>query len=430
MATRRWEATVADAGAVPPGVPAGESREGVARETGGAEALRPRGAGSARVADPSLAAERLQIAVRAADLEGAIDDISSVQRRCAAFRDIFKALRAEIGAVVVGQEQVVEETLLALFADGHVLLEGVPGLGKTLLVRTLGEALALSFGRIQFTPDLMPADITGTTVVVDDPATGRRGFDFRPGPIFHQLLLADEVNRATPKSQAALLEAMQERSVTVSGRTRRLEQPFLVLATQNPIEQEGTFTLPEAQLDRFLLKIVVPYSSRQDLHEILRRTTARAESHARPVLDGSRIIAAQRLARRLIVAPHVQDYLIRLVLATHPGSEAMPKGVRGWIAVGVSPRGAQAMVSAAKVKALIDGRFAISFDDVDAVALPALRHRILRSFEAEADGVTTDDVVRRLLAEVPKSPVRSRSGLGAGARAASSTAAAGVATSP
>jgi len=334
--------------------------------------------------------------------ESGLDDIAAVQRRCAAFRERFQLLRAEIAKVMVGQDQVVEQALLALFADGHVLLEGVPGLGKTLLVRTLGQVLSLSFGRIQFTPDIMPADITGTTVVVDDPATGRRSFSFRAGPIFHQLLLADEINRATPKSQAALLEAMQERSVTVAGSTRRLEPPFLVLGTQNPIEQEGTYPLPEAQLDRFLLKIVVPYASQRELQEIVKRTTVHAASRAEAVMDGAAILRAQRLARRLVVAPHVQDFLIRLVLATHPGSEAMPPSVRGWISVGVSPRGAQAIVSAARVKALIDGRYAISFDDVASVALPALRHRILRTFEAEADGVTTDEIIRRLLADVPR----------------------------
>jgi MoxR-like ATPase len=335
-------------------------------------------------------------------LDGAIDDIEAVRRRCAQFRERCQALRAEIGKVIVGQELVVEQTLLALFADGHLLLEGVPGLGKTLLVRTLGQALSLTFGRIQFTPDIMPADITGTTVVIDDPATRRRGFRFRPGPIFHQLLLADEINRATPKSQAALLEAMQERSVTVAGETRRLEQPFLVLGTQNPIEQEGTYPLPEAQLDRFLLKIVVPYASQRELQEIVKRTTARGEPRAAAVMDAPGILAAQRLARKLVVAPHVQDFVIRLVLATHPSGPTMPASVRGWISVGVSPRGAQAIISAAKVKALIDGRYAISFDDVAIVAQPALRHRILRTFEAEADGVSTDEIIRRLLADVPR----------------------------
>ncbi len=344
-------------------------------------------------------------------LDAGFDDIAGVQRQCAAFRDQYVALRTQIGRAMVGQDGVVEETLIALFANGHVLLEGVPGLGKTLLVRTLGEALSLSFSRIQFTPDLMPADITGTTVVMDDSRTGRRGFIFRPGPIFHQIVLADEINRATPKSQAALLEAMQERSVTVGGETRALDVPFLVLATQNPIEQEGTFALPEAQLDRFLLKISVPYASQPELNEIVKRTTTHVQAKITPVLDSARILQAQKLARRLIVPPFVQDFVVRLVLATHPGpvgsgsggGGTMPKSIAPYIAVGASPRGAQAIITAAKVRALLQGRYAISFADVERVALPALRHRLIRSFEAEADGVTTDEIVRRLLAEIHRS---------------------------
>ncbi|MCA9286050.1 MAG: MoxR family ATPase [Phycisphaerales bacterium] len=345
--------------------------------------------------------------------DAGLDDIASVQRRCAAFRDLFTVLRREVGKVVVGQDQVVEQTLVALLANGHVLLEGVPGLGKTLLVRTLGEALSLPFSRIQFTPDLMPSDITGTTVVVDDPTTGRRRFDYRPGPIFAQLVLADEINRATPKSQAALLEAMQERSVSVGGVTRPLASPFFVMATQNPIEQEGTYPLPEAQLDRFLLKIVVPYATREEVGRILDRTTRSASQAARPVIDGPRILQAQRLARRIVVPPFVQDWIVRLVLSTHPGSPHMPSGLDNWIAVGVSPRGAQAIVSTAKVKALIDGRYAVAFADVEWAALPALRQRIIRTFEAEADGIDTDEIVRRLLQRVPRG-----AGLAGGADAA------------
>ena len=340
----------------------------------------------ARVADVDAAA------VRREDLEGGFDDIESVRQRCEAFRGLFIGLRKEVGLALVGQTEVVDLTLAALFADGHVLLEGVPGLGKTLLVRVLGATLGLSFSRIQFTPDLMPADITGTTLFVEDQKTGKRSFSFRAGPIFAQLVLADEVNRATPKSQSALLEAMQEKSVTVGGTTRQLERPFFVMATQNPIEQEGTYPLPQAQLDRFLLKVLVPTTQRDELNEVLRRTTAGEVPAPRQVLDGPRILAAQRLARQIVVAPHVQDYLIRLVLSTHPGGEFSPKELSQYIRIGVSPRGAQAIISVAKVIALMDGRYQVSFADVRTAAAPALRHRLERSFEAEADGVSTDDM--------------------------------------
>ncbi|MDY7108227.1 MAG: MoxR family ATPase [Planctomycetota bacterium] len=335
-------------------------------------------------------------------LDAALDDIESVRRTCAAFREVYQRLRAEIGKVIVGQEEVVDQTLTALFADGHVLLEGVPGLGKTLLVRTLGWTLSLPFARIQFTPDVMPADITGTSVVVEDPQTGRRSFSFRPGPLFHQLILADEVNRATPKSQSALLEAMQERSVSIGGETRELVRPFLVMATQNPIEQEGTYQLPEAQLDRFFFKIAVPYTTRKEMNDIVGRTTTDVESVVEPILDGPYILEAQRLGRRIVVAPHVRDFAIRLVLATHPTSPHSDEKVDRYIAVGVSPRGVQAIICAAKIRALVDGRYAVAFRDIIDVARPALRHRIMPSFEAEADGVSTDDVIGRLIEHVPR----------------------------
>jgi MoxR-like ATPase len=338
------------------------------------------------------------------NLEPVFDDIESVKSCCDAFREVFALLRREIGKVIVGQDEIVQQTLVAMFGNGHILLEGVPGLGKTLLVRTLSDCLSLPSARIQFTPDLMPADITGTNIVIEDPRTGRRSFEFRPGPIFHQLVLADEINRATPKSQAALLEAMQERSVTVAGQTHRLVEPFFVMATQNPIEQEGTYPLPEAQLDRFFFKITVPYATRKEMNEILKRTTAGAGGAATTVLDGAHITQAQRLARQIVIAPHVQDYAIRLVLTTHPGRENGLKDVDRYIRVGVSPRGAQTLVSAAKVMALIEGRYAASFHDIATAAYPALRHRIIRSFEAEAEGVTTDDIIARLLSHVPHEP--------------------------
>jgi len=339
-------------------------------------------------------------------LDVALNDVEAVKAACKTFRHIYARLRAEVGKVIVGQEEIVDLVLTALFADGHILLEGVPGLGKTLLVRTLSEALMLPFRRIQFTPDIMPADITGTTIVVENEndEAGFRGreFQFRPGPIFSQLLLADEINRATPKSQAALLEAMQERAVTVAGKTYQLVRPFFVMATQNPIEQEGTYALPEAQLDRFILKIIVPYTTQKELNEILKRTTSTREAHASPVLDAENILKAQRLAKRVIAAPHVQDYAIRLVLATHPGGQHSRKEVNRYIRVGVSPRGAQALIACAKVRAIIDGRYALAFRDIHDVAHAALRHRLIRSFEAEADGITTDDIVDRLIDLVPK----------------------------
>ena len=325
---------------------------------------------------------------------------------CAAFRDTFASLRSEIGRVLVGQDDVVEEVLIALFAGGHVLLEGVPGLGKTLLVRTLGDALTLQFTRIQFTPDLMPADITGTSIVMEDPASGQREITFRRGPIFSQLVLADEINRASPKSQAALLEAMQERSVSAGGETHQLDSPFFVMATQNPIEQEGTYALPEAQLDRFLIKVTVPYARRDEMNEILRRTTTGASTQARPVLDGSTILAAQALSRRIVIAPHVKDFIVRLVLSTHPYGEYQPRELDRTIAVGASPRAAQALVLSAKVLAMIEGRYHASIHDVVRMARPVLRHRLVRTFEAETDGRSTDDIIDAILEHVPVDPDR------------------------
>jgi MoxR-like ATPase len=338
------------------------------------------------------------------------DTPAEVKARGEAFRDMFKALRAEIGKVVVGHNEVVEATLIALFAGGNVLLEGVPGLGKTLLVRTLAQCLHLPFSRIQFTPDLMPADVIGTNIVMEDQQTGRRFFEFQKGPIFAQIVLADEINRATPKTQSALLEAMQERSVTVAGKTYKLELPFFVLATQNPIEQEGTYPLPEAQLDRFLFKINVGYSQLDDLLTVLDRTTGTATPEVKPLLDGKQILEAQALIRGAIVAPHVKEYAARLVLATHPGGQFQAGGEGGptskYIRCGSSPRGAQALLLGAKVKALTDGRYHVGYKDIQDVALLALRHRVLLNFEAEADRVDADALVRQIMELTPREPVK------------------------
>ena len=318
----------------------------------------------------------------------------------AAFQSDFEMVRGEIAKAVVGHQEIVDGVVTCLFAGGHALLEGVPGLGKTLLVRSLSEALQLQFNRIQFTPDLMPADVTGTTIVVEGD-TGR-DFQFRKGPIFSQIVLADEINRATPKSQAALLEAMQEGTVTIGGETRPLPSPFFVMATQNPIEQEGTYPLPEAQLDRFLLKIVVPYASRREVGEILDRTTGSVDSSPRPTMDAAFIRSAQRLVRRLVIAPHVQDYVVRLVLASHPGGEFQPESIRDMISIGVSPRGAQGLINAAKVVALMHGRYGVSIEDVRSIAHVTLRHRIVRTFEAESDRVDVDELITAIIESLPR----------------------------
>lgn len=333
---------------------------------------------------------------------------AEVKAQCEAFRKTFSELRTEIGKVMVGQQPVVDAVLVALFAGGNVLLEGVPGLGKTLLVRTLATTLHLPFNRIQFTPDLMPADVIGTNIVSEDNETGKRSFEFQKGPIFAQVLLADEINRATPKTQSALLEAMQEHSVTVAGETYTLDEPFLVLATQNPIEQEGTYPLPEAQLDRFLLKIDVGYAGLEDLMEIIDRTTGAENPVANAIVDGHRISEMQELVRSVVVAPHVKQYAARLVLATHPETNTAAGGPNGptnrYVRCGVSPRGAQALILAGKVRALVDGRFHVSYEDIKDVALSCLRHRVLLNFEAEADRVNADDLVAEILKLTPTQP--------------------------
>jgi MoxR-like ATPase len=317
------------------------------------------------------------------------------------FRDAYAALRSEIGKVIVGHESIVEGTLIALFSGGNVLLEGVPGLGKTLLVRTLSEVLDLSFNRIQFTPDLMPADILGTNIVMETPG-GRREFEFQRGPIFAHLILADEINRATPKTQSALLEAMQEHQVTAGGELRKLVEPFFVLATQNPIDQEGTYPLPEAQLDRFFFKLLVGYPSAGELTEVLTRTTTGARAQIQKILNHETLLELMKLVREVPVASHVKDYAVRLVLATHPRTETASPSATQYLRFGSSPRGGQTLLLAGKVRALTQGRFNVSFDDIQAVTPAALRHRLILNFEAEAEGITTDHIIGQILQDVPR----------------------------
>jgi MoxR-like ATPase len=324
---------------------------------------------------------------------------ASMQQRANDFRKAYGRVQQEIGKVIVGHSEIVHGVLTCLFVGGHALLEGVPGLGKTLLVRTLSQVLDLAFNRIQFTPDLMPSDIIGTNIISEAP-DGKRVFSFQPGPIFAQIVLADEINRATPKTQSALLEAMQEHSVTIGGTIHRLKEPFFVMATQNPIEQEGTYPLPEAQLDRFFFKLIVNYSGREEMATILDRTTRGEWPHAEKVMDGSEIEQWQQLVREVLVAPPVQDYAIRLVLATHPGGEFAMDVANKYIRCGASPRGAQALVLASKVRALLEGRYNVSFEDIRRVCLPALRHRIILNFEAQAENISSDTVVAQILNEV------------------------------
>jgi len=326
-------------------------------------------------------------------------DISEVEAAAEAFREDYLRAKQQIQLAVVGHEEIIDGVLTCLFADGHALLEGVPGLGKTLLIRSLAQALHLTFSRIQFTPDLMPADVTGTTIVVE--TEQGREFQFRKGPIFAQIVLADEINRATPKTQSALLEAMQEHTVTVGSETYILDPPFFVMATQNPIEQEGTYPLPEAQLDRFFFKLEVGYSTRDELAEILDRTTTGHDATLTQVLDGPTILKHQKIVRQVVIAPHIQDYAVRLVLATHPGGDLATPTVNQFLRFGASPRAAQAMVLAGKVRALLDGRANVSIEDIRAVVLPAMRHRCLLNFEGEAEGKSTDEILTNIVETLP-----------------------------
>jgi MoxR-like ATPase len=318
----------------------------------------------------------------------------------AEFRETAANIEQEVSKVIVGQKEVVRHALIGILSGGHVLLEGVPGLGKTMLIRTLSQALTLDFSRIQFTPDLMPADITGTDIM-EDSGDGHRNFRFQQGPVFANLILADEINRATPKTQSALLEAMQEHTVTVANETYRLSEPFFVMATQNPIEQEGTYPLPEAQLDRFLFKINVGFPTPEELNEILTRTTGKENPQPETAASGQQILAMQQLARQVPIASHINEYISRLIVATHPGSSLSPL-VNQYVRYGSSPRGGQALVLGAKITALLAGRYNVSFDDVTAVAPAALRHRLLLNFEGQAEGTSTDDVVADLLNNVPQ----------------------------
>lgn len=315
------------------------------------------------------------------------------------FRTRYTAVKDEIGKVIVGHDDIVHGVLTCMMIGGHCLLEGAPGLGKTLLIRTLAESLNLDFNRIQFTPDLMPADILGTNMVVESD-DGKRVFQFQKGPIFTQICLADEINRATPKTQSAMLETMQEGTVTVAGQRFVLQKPFFVLATQNPIEQEGTYPLPEAQLDRFLFKLNVGYSNREQLATIIDRTTKGVKIETENVMDGEEIIQWQGLVRKVILADHLRDYIVRLTLATHPEGPFAPKATNTYLRWGSSPRGAQTMALAAKVRALLEGRFNVSFEDVRRVYLPTMRHRVIMNFEAMAEGISSDQVLLEILDNV------------------------------
>lgn len=315
------------------------------------------------------------------------------------FKENFNRVEAEIHKRIVGQDDIIEGVLLCLFANGHVLLEGVPGLGKTQLVHTLSEALSLSFSRIQFTPDMMPSDITGTMLLVED-EHGRKQFEFQAGPIFAQIVLADEINRATPRTQSALLEAMQERTVSVARTSYKLEEPFCVLATQNPIEMDGTYRLPEAQLDRFLFKLQIAFPDENQLGEILRRTTSETETAIEKISDSETIQSTRQLVRGVLIAEHVEHYIIQLIRATHPDNPNSPEMTRQYVELGASIRGLQAITLTAKIKALLDGRYNAAFEDVQSVALPALRHRIILNFEGEGEGIQTDDIINNILSSL------------------------------
>jgi len=319
-------------------------------------------------------------------------DQPELQKQISQFQDHYQTLVNEVNQVIVGQEEILRHSVIAMIAGGHVLLEGVPGLGKTLLVKSISQALHLSFQRVQFTPDLMPSDLLGTTLLVDD-GKGQHRFRFEPGPIFCHMLLGDEINRATPKTQSALLEAMQEGHVTIGGETRPLQQPFFVLATQNPLEMEGTYPLPEAQLDRFFFQLLVKYPSEEEFSEILERTTTGSLPEIKPVLSGDTLLEMRNLARQIPAVPTIRSRAVRLVMATHPESDYAVEEVKRYVRYGASPRAGQAILAAAKIHAALEGRFHTSSDDLLAVAHPVLRHRMMMNFEAQADGWTADRIL-------------------------------------
>ena len=322
--------------------------------------------------------------------------MSDIERQTAGFQNDFQRVKAEIGKVIVGNEPIIDGVLICMLASGHALLEGVPGLGKTLLVRTLSEAVSLKFARVQFTPDLMPADITGTNILMEN-AAGQKEFKFQPGPVFANIVLADEINRATPKTQSAMLEAMQEHNVTVAGIRHKLQEPFFVLATQNPIEMEGTYPLPEAQLDRFLFKLLVTSPTFEDLSVIVDRTTGVPAPPISHVLDGPTILQMRALAREVPISPSVREFAIKVVLGTQPDSVHAPSQIKQFVRFGSSPRGAQAIVMTAKIRALLAGRYNVAIEDILEVATPALRHRLIMNFEGEAEGIPPDTLVQAIL---------------------------------
>lgn len=330
-------------------------------------------------------------------------DSAAVEQKVGEFRSKFHEIRSEVGKLIVGQLNVIDDVLIAMFAGGNCLLEGVPGLGKTLLVRTLSDVLALDFRRIQFTPDIMPADIVGTNIVTED-NNGRKHFEFQKGPIFGNIVLADEINRATPKTQSALLEAMQERSVTVGGTIYQLDAPFIVLATQNPLEMDGTYPLPEAQLDRFMFKVIVDYPSREEMSTVLERTVDPYFEERQVVMGGLEIEEWKALVRQVVVVPHVKDFAVRVVLATHPGKDYAVPMTNQYVRYGASPRGAQSILLSAKIRSLLDGRYNVSFHDVKRSAHAVLRHRLILNFEGEAEGVSTDRIIDEILETISENP--------------------------
>ncbi len=321
--------------------------------------------------------------------------------------DACQKVRAQVAKTIVGQDDVIEQLLIAIFARSHCLLEGVPGLAKTYMVKSISEAMHFSFRRVQFTPDLMPADITGTDVIQEDPVTGRRNLIFLKGPIFAQMILADEINRSPPKTQAALLEAMQEHSVTVGGQTYRLEEPFFVLATQNPVEQEGTYPLPEAQKDRFMFHVKVGYPNREQEREIIKRTTSAYSAKIDPVITGEEVIACQQIVRKVPVPDHVMEFVLDIVRKSRPGDEDSLPFAKDLIAWGPGPRACQQLVLGGKVRAILRGRFHVTVDDIEAMTYPVLRHRIVPTFNAEAEGVTVDEIIGRILKAIPRGEVKS-----------------------